>query len=395
MRRIAVLFIAGVLLLPGPTHGDDPPSPYLTAGLKRGPVLVRVTATGSVAPVLAVDVGTQISGAIKSFAPDPKRKNKTIDFNSEVKAGQVLVELDAYSYEVEVEKAKAELERRQGEEKLAQARLALAEKELQRAVTLNEKKAIFAEELDVSKCSVEVARAAAMAAQLGVKAGRVALEHHERSLGLTKIRSPIDGVIIDRRVNVGQRVGPDQQSSSLFLIASDLRKLEVWVSIPEAEMGRVKKEQKAQISVSAFPNDRFSGIVTSIHLNAASLTRAGTSYTVLVALDNLDGRILPYMTAQADIEVAQRKDALLVPNRALQWLPRSEQIAAGQWAAYMKWLKDKHGEDEALVWLPEKEFVRPVRVKLGAKDGELTEILSGDVKEGMAVVIGPGGRKPD
>lgn len=223
------------------------------------------------------------------------------------------------------------------------------------------------------------------------------MKQAEINLDWTRIRSPVKGVIIDRRVNVGQTVVASLNAPSLFLIAKDLKHLQVWVSVNEADIGKIRKEQAVRFTVDAFPGEVFAGKVAQIRLNA-TMTQNVVAYTVVVTTDNPDGKLLPYLTANVQFEVGRRKDVLLVPNAALRWRPQPQWIAAD---AREKTPLQKPGSHETPpgdrtrqqqeprhVWVQDGKFVRPVAVETGLSDGVMTEIIGGDVKEGMQIVVG-------
>jgi HlyD family secretion protein len=271
----------------------------------RVPAVVR--ATGTLEPEQVVDVTTAVPGRVRQLGTDPADPGKAIGFGSVVKKGTVLARLDAAPYEAEVARARANVRRAEARVRLARARVALAEQEWRRAEKRAADKAGDAADVGVARAALDVARAAAEVDELTAVREQAVLAKAELLLGYTTIRSPIDGVVIDRRVNVGQAVpagGPDVPS--LFLLANPKR-LQVWAAVKEADIGRVARGQLARFTVDAFPRRTFQGRVLQVRLNATQ-TKGEVTYTVVIGLDNRDGGLLPYLTADVRIEVGGRKD---------------------------------------------------------------------------------------
>jgi HlyD family secretion protein len=202
-------------------------------------------------------------------------------------------------------------------------------------------------------------------------------------------------VVIDRRVNIGQTVVSSLNAPSLFLIAKDLNRLQVWVSVNEADIGHIKPGQPVTFTVDAQPGDVFPGKVGKIRLNA-TMTQNVVTYTVEVDTDNSGGKLIPYLTANVTFIVGERRDVLIVPNAALRWTPQPEQVAPEFRSTGKKTEKGKKSSPEAgkeektrgVVWVPQGSFVRPVQVALGLNDGNLTEVENAELKEGTDVVVG-------
>jgi HlyD family secretion protein len=252
-----------------------------------------VTASGVVEAQTLVDVGTSVAGTIRKLGQGS-------NYAAVVKKGDVLAEVDSARYQADATIAKTQVQRAEAELVLAKAKVVVAERELEKARQLHVPDAVLAQAaLDVAKASV--AAAAADVAYRGA-----ALARAEVDVASCTIRSPIDGVTIDRRVNVGQSVPVSPSEATLFLIASDLKKLDVWALVPEREIGRIAKGQPARFTVSAFPNETFKAAVKEIRLNAAS-QNSQVAYTVVLDCDNSDGRLLPYMSAKVTIEVGPRQ----------------------------------------------------------------------------------------
>jgi len=261
---------------------------------------------------------------------------------------------------------------------------------------------------DTAKNAYETASAAVPAGEATVEAAKRLVEVDRAKLKTAKInldyctiKSPVKGVVVDRRVNIGQTVVSSLSAPSLFLLAKDLRRIQVWTSVNEADIGHIHEGQVVSFSVDAYPGQRFKGTVLQIRLNA-TMTQNVVTYTVVVSTDNPDGRLKPYMTANVDFEIERHPKALRVPNSALRWQPSPAQVVPEARADFVKSLRAQAGapgaapapetkkdtHDRGRVWVEDGQFVRPVKVRIGLSDGAMTEIVGGDLKEGTPVVIG-------
>lgn len=383
-------------LLAGPAEKPE----FRTLPIVRGDLRIGVSATGTVEPVQVIDVGAQIIGSIKSFGPDADRPGKTIDYRSRVRQGDVLAQLDDLPHKAELDKAVASLTLAEAEMKASRARCDQAQREFQRAAKLRDTNALA--EYERAMSDHEIAAADLAMAEARVEQAKIIKKQAEINLDYTIIRSPVDGVIIDRRVNVGQTVVAGLNAPSLFLLAKDLSHMLVWAAVNEADIGEIEVGQKVTFKVDAYRDREFTGKVAQVRLNASVLQNVVT-YGVVVDVDNPDAKLLPYMTAKLEFEVARRSDVLLVPNQALRWRPTLEQVTpslrAGMPAPVAR--KPKEGEkaeSETLeptvdmgvptVWVcGEDGLVRPVEVKVGLSDGIVTELLGDGWKPQDQVVI--------
>jgi HlyD family secretion protein len=214
------------------------------------------------------------------------------------------------------------------------------------------------------------------------------------------IKSPVKGVIIDRRVNIGQTVVASLNAPSLFLLAKDLKRMQVWIAVNEADIGNIKPGQSVTFTVDAYPGQIFQGEVGKVRLNA-TMTQNVVTYTVEVITDNSSGKLLPYLTANAKFILGERKNVLLVSNAALRWTPLPEQIAkeSGNGAGMRSTSEGASGPETSsqagqeevgrgTVWVPHGSLAKPIRVRIGMSDGAFTEIQSDELKEGTQVVLG-------
>jgi HlyD family secretion protein len=238
----------------------------------------------------------------------------------------------------------------------------------------------------------KVAKANLSVGKAVVEQNRAALNQAKTDLEYTVIKSPVEGVIVDRRVNIGQTVVAALNAPSLFLIAKDLSRMQVWASVNEADIGRIRKGMAVQFTVDAYPQEKFEGRVKQIRLNA-QMTQNVVTYTVVIETGNPDGKLLPYLTANVLFHVEKRSGVLLVPNAALRWTPQSHQIDPAASAGSSLPAESSSAEDRGRVWvLTSGGLVRPLEVAIGASDGVVTEISGKDVGEGMQVVVGEQGQ---
>jgi HlyD family secretion protein len=377
------------------------PTTLRMASVTRGDLVTTVNATGTLEPEALVDVGSQVGGMVASLGADPHSSGKSIDYGSLVEEGTLLAQINDATYAAQVEQARGGCMRADAELAQAKAKLGLAKAEWQRAQDQSKSRSISVSDLDVAQCTYEVAQAAISVAEATSAQSKAALKQAEINLSRTRIRSPVKGVIIDRRVNVGQALAPGVNASSLFLIAKDLKNLQVWVSVNEADIGRIRAGQPVRFTVDAFPGESFHGKVAQIRLNAA-LTQNVVTYTVVVPTDNPNGKLLPYLTANVQFEVGRRDDVLLVPNTALRWRPQPQWIVPDARERTPSGSQESGGREGRLggktpqrqqrdrVWVQDGRFVRPIAVRIGLSDGAMTEIVAGEVKEGMEIIVGGG-----
>jgi HlyD family secretion protein len=348
---------------------------YRTAKIERGTLVAAVSSSGTVNPVSQVSVGSQVSGQIKEMRAD---------FNTEVRQGQLIARIDPQSFEYKVRQANADLESARAAVLNAQANVAAvlagvskarleadnAQRDAQRKQDLLAKNFIsqadhdnsrntaasLAESLKVAQAQADVARAQAVSAQAVVKQRDAALAQAKVDLERTEIRSPVDGVVIKRSVDVGQTVAASLQAPELFIIARNLQDMQVEASIDEADISRVKPQQAVSFSIDAFPGRSFEGRVSQIRKAAVSSQNVVT-YTVVVGFSNPGGTVLPGMTANVRIVTETRENVLKVPNAALRVRIAGVEPAgsaapassadAGRTGAAWQWLSSAHAQEAA------------------------------------------------
>ncbi len=419
MRKALVLL---VLLAAGGTGlwyrygGGEAEVAFRTTTVARDDLLVTISATGTVEPEELVDVGAQVAGRILEFGKDPSGSGRPVDYGSVVEQGTVLALIDTSVYESDVQQATAQVEQTEANVQRAQAdlgqmkaKLRQAEQNWKRAKELGPSRALSATDYDsyeaayqTALATVAVGDATVVQAQKSVQQAKAALDRAKTNLSYCTIKSPVKGVIVDRRVNIGQTVVASLNAPSLFLIAKDLRKMQVWVAVNETDIGSIYPGQPVTFTVDAFPDEVFYGTVGKIRLNA-SMTQNVVTYTVEVNTDNKDGKLLPYLTANVDFEVAHCKDVLLVQNGALRYTPPQHLIApeargrilgggsgpsATTHAAASSRAETRPAQKTGTLWVQEGRFLRPVDVRLGLTDMILTVIDDDAVEEGDVVVVG-------
>jgi HlyD family secretion protein len=380
---------------------------FRTVVVKGGDVAATISASGTLEPVAVVDVGAQVAGQIISFGTDTD--GKTIDYRSVVEKGAVLAKIDTSVYDAALAVANAQLVQAQAgvlsaaaNLEQSKAKFVQAEAEWNRAQSLTTSKLMAVSDSDTAKANYEVAKAdvsVAEAALAEAKANTVqaqaAVDGQQRNLGFCTIKSPVKGVIIDRRVNIGQTVVSSLNAPSLFLIAEDLTKMQIWVGVNEADVGRIKPGAPVTFTCDTFPGKEFIGSVGKVRLNA-TMTQNVVMFTVEVNTENPENLLLPYLTANVHFIVRKESDVLLVPNAALRWSPSSpDQISPdarsqNQADPSSNNIKNNQGSKESsgTVWIKDGEFVRPVAVKIGTTDGVNTAIVAENLKEGQEVVVG-------
>ncbi|MFA7381872.1 MAG: efflux RND transporter periplasmic adaptor subunit [Desulfurivibrionaceae bacterium] len=363
---------------------------YRTAKLKRGNLSVAINATGTVEPEEVINVGAQVAGRILSFGRDAK--GKTVDYGSLVEAGTVLARIDDSLYAADVAQAEAQLLANKAGLQRAQADLTQAQQNWQRAQLLGPSQALAQSSYEGYESAYKTALAQVAVSQAAIRQAEAALARSRRNLGYCTITSPVKGIIIDRRVNIGQTVVASLNAPSLFLLAKDLTRIQVWVAVNEADIGRIRPGLPVSFTVDAFPGETFRGEVGKIRLNA-SMTQNVVTYTVEITTDNADGRLLPYLTANVEFQLQKFNDVLQAPNAALRWSPpakngedrrgmgRNKEPASTQVPADPK-------STGSLWMLDEKQKPRKIEVRTGAGDGANTVVEGAELREGMEVITG-------
>lgn len=329
---------------------------YETSPISRGKIVAHATASGSLSAVVSVDVGCQVSGQISKLY---------VDFNSTVTNGQLLAQIDPRTYEAMAKQATAQLDN-------SRANLELQEAQIARDSQMFTNKLISGSDYDTAVATLHEAEAA-VAIQQG------ALDNAEANLGYCIITAPVSGIVISRKVDVGQTVNAAMNTPVLFTIVEDLSKMNITADVSEADIGQVKVSQPVDFIVDAFPDDVFHGTVTQVR-RSPTTTQNVVTYEAIISVDNPEQKLFPGMTADVSILVAQRTNVLQISNAALRFTPPATAVFDGTPPAKLQ-------PDERLVYTTgtDGKKLKPVTVKAGITDGLNTEILDG-LNEGGTVV---------
>jgi HlyD family secretion protein len=379
---------------------------YRVEAVDRGTVTMTVTATGAISAVTTVQVGSQVSGIIAQLYAD---------FNSTVKKGQILAELDPTNFQAQVAQRRADVLQNEVQMRSAE-------------ISFHRQERLIAENL-APQSDYDTASANYEGAQAQVEQARAALRQAETNLQYTKITCPIDGTVVARQYDVGQTVAASFQAPTLFTIAQDLTKMQVQADVDQSDIGRIKVEQPVRFTVDAYPEQEFKGRISQIRLNATANQNVIT-YPVIIEVPNPEGKLRPQMTANVTIEVASVNDVLRVPNAALRFRPtqgpgtegqrngrpgggdqraqgsgsraggpppemRAAQAAEhrpgleGAAAAFPGAMRGRGGRLMQTIYVLEgKDQLKPVKVRTGISDGKFTEISEGELKPGDKIVVG-------
>ncbi len=376
---IGILLIAAVgsawFLLKRP-----PKISYKTVKVEKGSIVAVISATGTVNPVTTVQVGSQVSGTIQK---------RYVDYDSRVKKGQVIVELDPSLFLAQVEQARGNHQNSLATLQKARVTLADAKRTLERNKQLIAQGIVAQSDFDAAQTAYDAALAGISAAEAGVIQTRGSLMLAETNLKNSVIRSPVDGVVISRSVDVGQTVAASFQTPTLFTIAQDLTKMQIETSVDEADISQARLGQPVSFSVDAYPNRTFQGEVTQIR-SAPITVQNVVTYVVVVQVDNHELKLKPGMTANVSIETGRRDEVLKIPSAALRFRPKTadetkNRKAQGAGASQKSGAKGKPGEQQ--VYLLKEGAPLAVPVKTGLTDTSSAELVEGGIKEGDEVII--------
>ncbi|EYF04721.1 efflux RND transporter periplasmic adaptor subunit [Chondromyces apiculatus] len=405
---------------------SEPDIRFETAQVERGRLTASVTASGTLSALVTVEVGSQVSGRIEKLF---------VDFNSTVKKDEVVAKIEPMLFQADVRKANANLVAASGNLARAKAEADLAERQRVRTVGLRAEGLVSQADLDTAEANAVAAKANVEALKGAVEQSRAALYQAQVNLAYTTIKSPIDGVVISRDVNVGQTVAASLSAPKLFTIAEDLRKMQVDTFVAEADVGKLGAGMAVRFTVDAFPGRRFQGAVREIR-NAAQTVQNVVTYDAVIDVQNPELLLKPGMTANVSVVVSEKNDALKVPNAALRFRPPAELTAAGSASGAGSAGPAGSGgppgsaagagrpggggrrgppgagagapgrgegepgggegdgapqQTRRTVWVLRDGRPQPVRVVIGVTDGTNTEVVEGDLKEGDAVIISSSG----
>ena len=387
-----------------------PPVQWETTAVDRGRIVARVTATGILSALVTVQVGSQVSGRVQQLF---------VDFNSPVRKGQIIAKIDPQLFQASLEQARANFAAAEGTLLKAKVQANQAEIDFKRQQNLAERKLVAPADFDTAKSNLDAAKAQ-IAVNLGnLQQAKAALNQARVNLAYTSIISPTDGVVISRSVDVGQTVAASLAAPTIFVIAEDLRKMQVDTSVAEADVGKLSAGMDATFLVDAYPGERFKGKVRQIR-NAAQTVQNVVTYDAVIDVDNSELKLRPGMTANVNFVFANRENVLRVPNAALRFRPspdvftalkldpkraRAGDDAAGGKASSGSGAKPSGGmgsrqragmgggtagtddtPDRKVVWLLTGGVPSSTRIKTGTTDGSKTEVVEGALAEGDQVI---------
>ncbi len=377
-RKLIIVIVAVFVVVAGYVYwsraAHDGDGGYVTESVERGAVASTVTATGTVNPVTTVQVGTYVSGPIQAL---------DVDFNSPVKKGQRVAKIDPAPFQVKVDRAEADLATARARVQKARADLALKQLTLNRNRELRAKNTISQLELDTARSDSDQAQAQLALEEAGVRQAEASLQEARISLAYTDIRSPVDGVVVSRDVNVGQTVAASFQTPTLFLIAQDLTKMQVNANVSESDIGEVQAGQAAAFTIDAYPGEAFHGTVTQVR-NAPITVQNVVTYDVVVAVDNAALRLKPGMTATVTITTAQRAAVLRIPLRAVRFNPER---AKGEATPRVGVEAASRGTPVVWVVEPNGTALRRTEVRLGVRSDQYAEVLSDALQPGDQLAV--------
>ncbi len=334
---------------------------YDTREVKRCTITEFVEASGTINPVNTVSVGSTVSGLIKAIY---------VDYNSEVKKGELLAQIDPANFEAQVQQNQAQILNATANLSRLQAILEYDEKQYQRYKNLYAKNFVAKSELDQAYSTYMADLAQIRASQAQINQYRASLKTAETNLGYTKIIAPVDGTVISRKIDLGQPVAASFQAPELFTIAQDLTKMQIEVSVSEADIGNVKEGQEVTYTLDGYPDSVFDGKVTQVRLSPTTVSNVVT-YTVIVDVDNEDLKLKPGMTANVSIITNKSEDVLCVPNLALKFTP---DITGPKYK--------NQG-----IWILENGKPKRIEIETGASDDNSVEVISDEIEENDKVIM--------
>jgi len=395
---VAVLAAGGLAMAFWGLGDSGRGSSYTTVPIQRGDITQVVSATGTLQAVVTVQVGSQVSGTIAKL---------NADFNSKVKRGQVIAELDQAKFKARAEEEKANLAAAQAS--LAKARVTVedSKRTLARAAELRKRDLISQSELDAAQTAHDAALSQFEVSRAQVEQAQASLNQASVDLAYTVIRSPVDGIVISRNVDVGQTVAASLQAPTLFTIANDLSKMEVHTNVDEADVGNVWVDQEVTFTVDAYPVRRFRGKVAQVR-NAPTVVQNVVTYDAVVGIDNRELLLKPGMTANVEFLVSHKSNVLKIPNVAIRFRPpdqkpQPQELArqtarsaggtkggrrGGEGRARRAESSDGKGGRLVRVYLLKERQAAPVQLRLGITDGAFTEVIEGAVEEAQPIIIG-------
>lgn len=377
---------------------------YQTSAVDRGAIAAKVSATGTLSALVTVQVGSQVSGRLQLLRAD---------FNSQVHKGEVLAKLDPQLFEAALEREEANTSAARSSLQKAEVEALTAQRQAERSAFLAKRRLIAQADLETAQTTADSAKAQVAVARANLEQAHAALQQAQVNLAYTTVVSPVDGIVISRNVDVGQTVAASLQAPTLFVIAQNLRKMQVDTSISEADIGRLRPGMPAVFSVDAYPNETFRASIRQIR-NAPQTVQNIVTYDAVLDVDNPDLQLRPGMTANVTVTYDSREDALRVPNAALRVQmtmngaqghggagPQGNRPGQGMGGPHA-WQVQGHARGKA-VWVDRDGQPARVMIKTGLSDGTYTEVLGDRLHAGDPVITDmeaapargkPGGRGP-
>lgn len=366
----ALVLIVGVSTLGCQPAAEEPQAAFTFANVQRGSLSATVSATGTLNPLVTVQVGSQVSGRIERIA---------FDFNAPVKKGDVIAQIEPSLFKTEVAQAQANLQSAEAELEKARVGVRETQRQLQRVQELRGRNLVAESELDTARFAQQAAIAEEHVRQAAIAQAQAELDRAKVNLAHTTIYAPINGVVVSRSVDVGQTVAASLQTPTLFSIAQDLSQMQIETQVDEAFIGQVQEGQPVSFTVFAYPGRNFEGHVSQVRLNP-TVESGVVRYNCIIRVANPDLALKPGMTATVTIEVARRDDVLKVPNAALRFVP--------EWPAErLNEVRAAIGRNQGTLWVQSGEDFAPHVVDLGLMGERQTEIRGEGVTEGMEVAI--------
>ncbi len=339
---------------------------YITAPVERRTITQIVEATGTIEPVNTVDIGSQVSGMINEIY---------VDYNSEVKKGQLLAQIDTSLFEAQLNQSKANIDNAKATLMKNKAVLEYDTKTYNRYKNLYARNLVSKNDLDSAESAYKTDLAQVAAAKASIMQAQANYNTAAANMRYTKIISPVDGIVISKEVEVGQTVAASFQTPTLFTVAEDLTKMRIETSVSEADIGKVKEGQEVEYTLDGYPDSIFTGIVTQVRLSPTTESNVVT-YTVIIEVENEESKLMPGMTANVSIITDKKENILTVPNQALKFTT----------------VDNKQKYDQKGIWIKQKNKPTRVSIETGVSDDSYTEIISDKVKDGDIVYIGSRGR---
>ena len=360
-KIIIGLLILLIIALPFVFKKKEGKVQYLSEPIEKRTITQIVEATGTIEPINTVSIGSQVSGRIEQIF---------VDFNTQVEKGQQLAQIDTSLFEAQLQQSKANINNAKATLARNEAQLEYDTKTYNRYKNLYDRNLVSKNDLDSAKAAYKSDLAQVASAKAQIMQAQANYATASANMGYTKIVSPVKGIVISKEVEVGQTVAASFQTPTLFMVAEDLTKMRIETSVSEADIGKVKEGQEVEYTLDGYPDSVFKGVVTQVRLSPTTESNVVT-YTVVIEVENEEGKLLPGMTANVSIITGKKENILTVPNVALKF------TVAGNKQKY-----DKKG-----IWIDKKG--KPVRVNIetGVSDDSYSEIISDEIKEGDVVYV--------